>query len=71
MKEYFLLLNKEDIKFSRPKKVNILYQAHTQTHTRTGHTHTQTRAFKICSVKRFLYSLNYKCVTIKTFFTQK
>lgn len=71
MKEYFLLLNKEDIKFSIPKKVNILYQAHTQTHTRTGHTHTQTRAFKICSVKRFLYSLNYKCVTIKTFFTQK
>lgn len=71
MKEYFLLLNKEDINFSIPKKVNILYQAHTQTHTRTGHTHSQPRAFKICSVKRFLYSLNYKCVTIKTLFTQK
>lgn len=39
MKESFLLLNKEDINFSIPKKVIILFQAHTQTHTRTGHTH--------------------------------
>lgn len=71
MKESFLLLNKEDINLSIPKKVNILYQAQTQTHTHKAHTHTHTRAFKICSVKLFLYSLNYKCVTIKTVFTQK
>lgn len=68
----FLVIEQRRYQLKHTKESKYLISGtNANTHTHRAHTHTHTRAFKICSVKRFLYSLNYKCVTIKTLFTQK